>query len=62
MKKPPGWVQPTKRVHVPSDDRARTNAGKTASRKVRSEGRHLAALERSAETKHTYDAKHAPHR
>jgi hypothetical protein len=52
MKKPKGWNQPTVRVHVSSDDRARTNAGKTASRKVRSEGRHLAALERSAVIKH----------
>ena len=57
MKKPPHWTQPTTRVHVSSEDRARTNAGKTASRKVRNEGRHLAALEQSAETKQAYEAR-----
>ena len=45
---------PRVRVHIPADDRARTNAGKTANSKVRSEGRHLAALERSSETKQEY--------
>ena len=59
MKKPKGWTQPTTRVHVSADDRARTAAGKTASRKVRSEGRHLTALEQSTETKHAYDADRA---
>jgi hypothetical protein len=56
MKKPKHWSQPTTRIHIPSDDRARTNAGKTASRKVRNEGRHLAALARTAQTQHTHQA------
>lgn len=56
MKKPAHWTQPITRTHIPADDRARTAAGKTASRKVRNEGRHLAALERAAETKHAYEA------
>lgn len=56
MKKSKHWTQPTTRVHISSDDRARTNAGKTASRKVRNEGRHLAALEHTAETKQAYAA------
>lgn len=45
-KKP--WVEPEPRIHISRDDRARTNAGKTVNSKVRSEGRTLAALERSA--------------
>lgn len=57
MKKPKHWSQPITRQHVPADDRARTASGKTASRKVRNEGRHLAALERSAEVKHAYEAR-----
>lgn len=56
MKKPAHWTQPATRTHIPRDDRARTAAGKTASRKVRNEGRHLAALARTAETKHAYEA------
>lgn len=35
------------RIHVSRDDRARTNAGKTADSKVRSEGRALAARSRT---------------
>lgn len=56
MKKPAHWTQPTTRIHISRDDRARTAAGKTASRKVRNEGRYLAALERTAGTKHAYEA------
>lgn len=56
MKKPAHWTQPTDRIHVSRDDRARTPAGKTVDSKVRSEGRHQAALERSAETQRTYQA------
>jgi len=58
MKKPKCWSQPTTRHHVPAEDRARTAAGKTASRKVRNEGRHLAALERTAAAKRAYQAQH----
>ncbi|MBU3666463.1 MAG: hypothetical protein FGM15_11400 [Chthoniobacterales bacterium] len=47
------------RIHIPADDRARTLAGKTANSKVRSEGRHLAALERSSETQRAYQASSA---
>lgn len=35
------------RIHIPRDDRARTNAGKTANSKVRSEGRASAARTRA---------------
>jgi hypothetical protein len=56
MKKPKHWSQPTTRLHESRDDRARTMAGKTADSKVRSEARHLAALERSADTHRTYQA------
>jgi hypothetical protein len=56
MKKPEHWSQPTTRVHESRDDRARTRAGKTADSKVRSEGRHLAALEHNAETKVRHQA------
>lgn len=59
MKKPKHWSQPTTRTHVSSDDRARTAAGKTASRKVRNEGRYLAARECTAETQRTYLARTA---
>ena len=59
MKKPKNWSQPATRIHVPADDRARTWSGKTASRKVRNEGRHLAALEADAETKRHYQATEA---
>jgi hypothetical protein len=56
MKKPKHWSQPATRVHVSHDDRTRTWAGKTVDSKVRSEGRHAAALERSADTRRTYEA------
>lgn len=56
MKKPKHWTQPTTRVHISRDDRARTWAGKTVDSKVRSEGRHSAALERTADTHRTYEA------
>jgi hypothetical protein len=56
MKKPKHWSQPTTRIHQSRDDRARTWAGKTADSKVRSEGRHLAALQHSSEAQHTYRA------
>ena len=56
MKKPKHWSQPTTRLHESRDDRARTMAGKTADSKVRSEARHAAALERSADTHRTYEA------
>jgi hypothetical protein len=42
------WAPPAPRIHESQDDRSRTNAGKTVNSKVRSEGRALAALERSA--------------
>ena len=44
------------RVHESREDRARTLAGKTANSKVRSEGRTLAAQERSAKKKRSYSA------
>ena len=44
------------RVHESREDRARTLAGKTANSKVRSEGRTLAAQERSAKNKCSYSA------
>jgi hypothetical protein len=44
------------RVHESREDRARTLAGKTANSKVRSEGRTLAAAERSATKKRSYNA------
>ena len=44
------------RTHESREDRARTLAGKTANSKVRSEGRALAAQERSAESKRAYAA------
>ena len=56
MKKPEHWSQPTTRVHESRDDRARTRAGKTADSKVRSEGRHQAAIEHDAETKVRHQA------
>ena len=56
MKKPKHWTQPTTRIHESREDRTRTWSGKTASRKVRSEGRHLVALEQTAETQRTYQA------
>jgi hypothetical protein len=46
----------TPRVHIEREDRARTNAGKTANSKVRSEGRTLAAMERSATTSRAHKA------
>jgi len=49
---------PTKpRVHTSREDRARTNAGKTANSKLRSEGRTLAAQARTAKNKRGYLAK-----
>jgi hypothetical protein len=56
MKKPKHWSQPTTRIHESRDDRARTMAGKTADSKVRSEARHLAALQHTAEAQRTYQA------
>lgn len=56
MKKPKHWIQPTTRTHESRDDRARTWAGKTANSKVRSEGRHMAAIEADADTKTSYRA------
>jgi len=44
------------RVRESREDRARTLAGKTANSKVRSEGRTLAAAERSATKKRSYNA------
>ena len=41
-------IQPSARIHISREDRARTNAGKTVNSKVRSEGRTLAAMERNA--------------
>jgi len=59
MKKPAHRTQPTGRIHVSREDRTRTRAGKTVDSKVRSEGRHLAALERSADTQRFYQAAEA---
>ena len=59
MKKPKHWTQPTVRIHESREDRARTWSGKTANSKVRSEPRHLAAIERAAQTKRTYQATEA---
>lgn len=56
MRKPKHWQQPKVRVHQSRDDRGRTWSGKTASRKVRNEGRYLAALEQDSETKVRYQA------
>ena len=44
------------RVHESREDRARTLAGKTSNSKVHSEGRTLAAQERSAKKKRAYTA------
>jgi hypothetical protein len=41
-------IQPSPRIHISREDRARTNAGKTVNSKVRSEGRTLAEMERNA--------------
>jgi|GEM_PF-6672618 len=62
MKKPKHWSQPVERVHESPDDRARTLSGKTASRKIRCEGRYLAALEADAGTKRTHQAAEAKSR
>jgi len=59
MMKPQHWQQPTVRVHESREDRARTWSGKTASRKIRNEGRYLATLEQTAETQPTYQATEA---
>ena len=50
------------RVHESREDRTRTLAGKTANSKVRSEGRTLAAAERSAKKKRNYEAGQAKKR
>ena len=50
------------RTHVSREDRARTLAGKTTNSKVRSEGRALAAAERSATKKRSYNAGQAKKR
>ncbi len=47
---------PTLRIHTDREDRARTNAGKTVNSKVRSEGRTLAAMERTATTARAFHA------
>lgn len=52
-------AEPHMRTHVPAEDRVRTLSGKTTNSKVRSEGRHLAALERSSEIQHDYLAREA---
>jgi hypothetical protein len=44
------------RGHESQDDRSRTWAGKTASRKVRNEARHLVTLEHHATVKRSYQA------
>ena len=44
------------RLPVSREDRARTNAGKTVNSKVRSEGRTLAAMERSAVAQRIFKA------
>jgi hypothetical protein len=50
------------RTHESREDRARTLAGKTTNSKVRSEGRALAAQERSAKKKRAYGATSAKKR
>ena len=52
-------IAPAERIHIDREDRARTNAGKTVNSKVRSEGRTLAALERSATTARAFHAEEA---
>lgn len=49
-------------AHESREDRARTLAGKTANSKVRSEGRTLAAAERGATKKRSYEAGKAKRR
>lgn len=53
------WSPPSPRIHETQDDRSRTNAGKTVNSKVRSEGRALAALERSSLTQRAQAAEKA---
>jgi hypothetical protein len=53
---------PRPRTHESREDRARTLAGKTTNSKVRSEGRALAAAERSATKKRAYAATSAKKR
>lgn len=48
MKNKKETAHPNPRVHISREDRARTKAGKTINSKVRSEGRTLAARQRSA--------------
>lgn len=64
MKKPKKKTQAATepRIHVSREDRARTNAGKTVNSKVRSEGRTLAAMERSAVAGRTFEATEAKRR
>jgi len=52
-------MKKTPHLRESREDRARTLAGKTANSKVRSEGRALAAKERSAKKKRAYAAKAA---
>jgi hypothetical protein len=59
MKKPKHWTQPSVRIHETRDDRARTWSGKTANSKVRSEPRHMTAIEHDAETKQAHQATEA---
>lgn len=56
MKKKSATQTKTAPQHESREDRARTNAGKTANSKVRSEGRTLAAVERNAVVKRTFEA------
>ena len=53
---------PKPRVHESSEDRARTLSGKTASSKVRNEGRARAALEKRAAVHRGFDAEEARRR
>lgn len=61
MEKTPNRAH-TARIHESREDRARTLAGKTANSKVRSEGRALAAQERSAKKNRAYRAASAKKR
>jgi len=56
MKKKSATANASVPQHESREDRARTNAGKTANSKVRSQGRTLAALERNAVVKRTFEA------
>ena len=52
-------IQPSARIHISREDRARTNAGKTVNSKVRSEGRTLAEMERNASVARGVSTYHA---